>query len=184
MVKEGIVLSHKIYAKGIEVDRAKVEVIEKLLPPISVNSVRSFLGHAGFYHRFMKDFSKIANPLCKLLEMEDSFVFDEECMKSFKFLKEKLVAAPILVTLDWSKPFEIMTEKYRKKGFLQLLKSDGKTDKPSRTRRIFSETIKAIVKKWTLWIRLDGQVGGRLLSRQTITSYVTLRPNYDVFRIK
>ena len=56
MVKEGIVLGHRISEKGIEVDRAKVKVIERLSPPISVKGVRSFLGHVGFYWRFIKDF--------------------------------------------------------------------------------------------------------------------------------
>ena len=74
MVKEGIVLGHRISEKGIEVDRAKVEVIERLPPPISIKRVRSFLGHACFYWRFIKDFSKIAHPLCKLLEKEVCFV--------------------------------------------------------------------------------------------------------------
>ena len=67
MVKEGIILGHRISEKGIEVDRAKVEVIERLPPPISVKDLRSFLGYVGFYRRFIKDFSKIAHPLCKLL---------------------------------------------------------------------------------------------------------------------
>ena len=67
MVKEGIVLGLRISEKGIEVDRAKVEVIERLPPPISVKDLRSFLGYVGFYRRFIKDFSKIAHPLCKLL---------------------------------------------------------------------------------------------------------------------
>ena len=87
MVKEGIVLGHRISEKGIEVDRAKVEVIERLPPPISVKGVRSFLGHAGFYQRFIKDFSKIAHPLCKLLEKDCKFCFDESCLKAFSELK-------------------------------------------------------------------------------------------------
>ena len=68
MVKEGIVLRHKISAVGLEVDQAKISVINTLLPPSNVMGVRSFLGHASVYRRFMKDFSKIAKPLCRLLE--------------------------------------------------------------------------------------------------------------------
>ena len=67
MVKKGIVLGHCISKNGIEVKQSKVEVIEQLPPRISIKGVRSFLGHAGFYQRFIKDFSKIAHPLCKLL---------------------------------------------------------------------------------------------------------------------
>nr|XP_016505805.1 PREDICTED: uncharacterized protein LOC107823630 [Nicotiana tabacum] len=110
MVDGGIVLGHKISKQGIEVDRAKIEIISKLPPPISVKGVRSFLGHAGFYRRFIKDFSKIANPMCKLLEKYATFVFDEKCLKAFEELKEKLTTAPIIVTLDWSLPFELMCD--------------------------------------------------------------------------
>ena len=101
---------HHIVEKEIEVDRAKVEVIERLPPPISVKGVRSFLGHAGFYRRFIKDFSKIAHLLCKLLEKESKFYFDKFCLKAFGELKEKLVSAPIIISLDWSKPFEVMCD--------------------------------------------------------------------------
>ena len=73
MLKEGIVLGHRILEKGIEVDRAKVEVLDRLPPHISVKGVRIFLAHAGFYRRFIKDFSKIAHQLCKLLEKDILF---------------------------------------------------------------------------------------------------------------
>ncbi|GKE33531.1 hypothetical protein Tco_1452853 [Tanacetum coccineum] len=68
LVKEGIVLGHKISKSGIKVDRAKVDVIVKLPPPTMVKGIRSFLGHAGFYRRFIQDFSKIARPMTHLLE--------------------------------------------------------------------------------------------------------------------
>ncbi|CAA7035239.1 unnamed protein product [Microthlaspi erraticum] len=77
MVREGIVLGHKISEKGIEVDQAKIEVMSQLAPPKTVKDVRSFLGHAGFYRRFIKDFSKIARPLTRILCKETEFLFDE-----------------------------------------------------------------------------------------------------------
>ncbi|XP_075106936.1 uncharacterized protein LOC142179935 [Nicotiana tabacum] len=108
MVDEGIVLGHKISKKGIKVDRAKIEIISKLPPPTSVKGVQSFLGHAGFYRHFIKDFSKIANPMCKLLEKDAKFDFDEKCLKAFEELKARLATTPIIVTPDWSLPFELM----------------------------------------------------------------------------
>ena len=73
MVKEGIMLGNKISAARLEMDQAKISVISTLLPPSNVKGVRSFLGHAGFYRRFIKDFSKIARPLCRLLKKEAIF---------------------------------------------------------------------------------------------------------------
>ena len=110
MVQEGIVLGHKISAQGIEVDQAKIEVIQGLPPPNSVRGVRSFLGHAGFYRRFIKDFSKIAKPMCELLAKDTPFLFNEECLKAFAKLKEELVSAPIVATPDWALPFELMCD--------------------------------------------------------------------------
>ncbi|GJS49807.1 reverse transcriptase domain-containing protein [Tanacetum coccineum] len=110
MVKEGIVLGHKISKSGTEVDRAKVDVIAKLPHPTSVKGVRSFLGHAGFYHRFIQDFSKIARPMTHLLEKETPFIFSKECIKAFEILKKKLTEALILVALDWDLPFKIMCD--------------------------------------------------------------------------
>ncbi|GJR91079.1 reverse transcriptase domain-containing protein [Tanacetum coccineum] len=110
MVKEGIVLGHKISKDGLEVDRAKVDVIAKLPPPTTVKGVRSFLGHAGFYRRFIQDFSKIARPMTHLLEKDTPFVFSDECLASFKILKKRLTEAPILVSPDWDLPFELMCD--------------------------------------------------------------------------
>ena len=100
MVQEGIVLAHRISARGIEVDKAKIKAIEKLRPPSSVKGIRSFLGHAGFYRRFIKDFSRIAKPLSNLLIQGTPFDFDEECVQAFSILKDKLVSAPIVVEPD------------------------------------------------------------------------------------
>ncbi|GJV90639.1 reverse transcriptase domain-containing protein [Tanacetum coccineum] len=110
MVKEGIVLGYKISKSGIEVDRAKVDVIAKIPHPTSVKGVRSFLGHTGFYHRFIQDFSKIARPMTHLLEKETSLIFSKECIEAFNILKKKLTETPILVAPDWDLPFEIMCD--------------------------------------------------------------------------
>ncbi|KAK8556618.1 hypothetical protein V6N12_003015 [Hibiscus sabdariffa] len=110
MVTEGIVLGHKISHKGIEVDKAKIKVIEKLPPPTSVKGIRSFLGHAGFYKRFIKDFSKISKPLCTLLQQNQPFAFDQNCHDAFTVLKQSLISAPIVVPPDWSSSFELMCD--------------------------------------------------------------------------
>ncbi|GJU31797.1 reverse transcriptase domain-containing protein [Tanacetum coccineum] len=110
MCREGIVLGHKISKSGIEVDRAKVDVIAKLPHPTTVKGVRSFLGHAGFYRRFIQDFSKIARPMTHLLEKKTPFVFSKDCIDAFQTLKKKLTEAPILVVPDWNLPFELMCD--------------------------------------------------------------------------
>nr|GFA80980.1 reverse transcriptase domain-containing protein [Tanacetum cinerariifolium] len=97
MVKEGIVLGHKISKKGIEVDKAKIKVISKLPHPMTVKGIRSFLGHAGFYRRFIKDFSKISRPMTHLLEKNSPFIFSNACIQAFRTLKDKLTEAPILI---------------------------------------------------------------------------------------
>nr|GEY78827.1 DNA-directed DNA polymerase [Tanacetum cinerariifolium] len=94
----------------LEVDRAKVDVIAKLPHPMTVKGVRSFLGHAGFYRRFIQDFSKIARPMTHLLEKKTPFVFSKDCIYAFKTLKKKLTKALILVIPDWNLPFELMCD--------------------------------------------------------------------------
>ena len=108
MVIEGIVLGHKIFVVGLEVDQAKIAVIKILMSPTTVKGVRSFLGHAGFYRRFIKDFSKISRSLCRLLKKDAKFDFDESCRSAFEEIKSRLVSTPIMLTPDWNKEFEIM----------------------------------------------------------------------------
>ncbi|GJZ45994.1 putative nucleotidyltransferase, ribonuclease H [Tanacetum coccineum] len=110
MVKEGIVLGHKVSSAGLEVDKAKIDVISKLPPPTNIKGIRSFLGHASFYRYFIKDFSKIARPLTKLLEKDTPFEFDDECQKDFESLKEKLTCAPVIVSPNWNLPFELICD--------------------------------------------------------------------------
>ena len=110
MVTEGIVLGHMIFAAGLEVDQAKVSIIGNLIPPTTVNGIISFLGHAGFYRRFIRDFSKIARPLCRLLKKDTKFNFDESCHNSFEEMKSKLSEAPIMAKPDWNRQFEIICD--------------------------------------------------------------------------
>nr|GEW84664.1 reverse transcriptase domain-containing protein [Tanacetum cinerariifolium] len=110
MVKEGIVVGHKISKNGLEFDRAKVDVIAKLPHPMTIKGVRSFLGHAGFYRQFIQDFSKIARPMTHLLEKETSFVFSKDFIDAFETIKKKLTEASILVVPDCNLPFELMCD--------------------------------------------------------------------------
>ena len=110
MVTEGIILGHMISAKGLEVDQAKISIIRNLIPPTTVKGIRSFLGHAGFYRRFIRDFSKIARPLCRLLEKDTKFYFDESCHNAFEEIKSIFVEAPIMAKPYWNREFEIMCD--------------------------------------------------------------------------
>ncbi|WJZ95129.1 hypothetical protein VitviT2T_013920 [Vitis vinifera] len=110
MVRQGIVLGHIISEEGIEVDKAKVELIAKLPSPTTVKGVRQFLGHAKFYKRFIQDFSKLSRPLCEFLAKDAKFVWDERCQKSFDQLKQFLTIAPILRAPNWQLPFEVMCD--------------------------------------------------------------------------
>ena len=98
MVNEGIVLGHKVSERGIEVDKAKVDAIEKMPCPKDIKGIR----------RFIKDFSKISRPLTNLLQKDIPFVFDDDCVEAFEILKKALISAPIVQPPDWNLPFEIM----------------------------------------------------------------------------
>ena len=108
MVIEGIFLGHKIYTTGLEVDQTKISLIKTLMTPTTMKGIRSFLRQARFYKRFIKDFSKIARPLHRLLEKNARFEFDEACQSAFEEIEAQLIIAPIMITPYWSKEFEIM----------------------------------------------------------------------------
>ena len=110
MVREGIVLGHLVSSKGLEVDKAKVEVIQDLALPTSIRELRSFIGHVGFYRRFIQDFAKVSKPLTSLLCKEKDFIIEEEGKHAFMQLKQALVEAPILQSPNWDLPFEIMCD--------------------------------------------------------------------------
>jgi len=110
MMNEGIVLGHDISFQGIQVDPSKVQVIQTLPIPKTQTDVRSFLGHAGYYRRFIKNFSKIASPLFELLMKNAEFKWTDTCQKAFEELKQQLSIAPILRGPDWALPFHISSD--------------------------------------------------------------------------
>ncbi|CAM8959440.1 unnamed protein product [Rhodiola kirilowii] len=110
MVTHGVVLGHIVSKEGVEVDKAKINVIMTLPYPSTVRDIKSFLGHAGFYRRFIKDFSKKALPLSTLLQKDVPFEFTEACKEAFDELKRALTSTPIIRAPDWSKGFEIMCD--------------------------------------------------------------------------
>ncbi|CAM8993679.1 unnamed protein product [Rhodiola kirilowii] len=110
MVTHGVVLGHIVSHKGIEVDKAKIDVIKTLPYPATVRDIKSFLGHAGFYRRFIQDFSKKALPLSSLLQKDVPFEFTTACREAFNKLKQALTSTPIICAPDWAQPFEIMCD--------------------------------------------------------------------------
>ncbi|GKE88603.1 reverse transcriptase domain-containing protein, partial [Tanacetum coccineum] len=110
MVREGIILGYKVLGAGIEVDRAKIDSIAKLSQPTNIKAIRSFLGHAGFYQRFIKDFSQVTRPLTQLLVKDAPFIFSDECVHAFEKHKQELTQSLVMIKPDWSLPFEIMCD--------------------------------------------------------------------------
>ncbi|CAN6546992.1 unnamed protein product [Malus baccata var. baccata] len=103
-------VGHIVFENGIEVDKSEVELVSSLPLPTTVREVCSCLGHAGFYRRFMKDFSMISRPLCRLLQKDVTFDMNEECVVAFNKLKELLSTAPVIMPPDWGLPFELMCD--------------------------------------------------------------------------
>ena len=110
MVREGVVLRHLVSGKGLEVDKAKIQVIQNLPLPTTLRDLHSFFGHVGFYRRFIQDFAKVSKPLTTLLFKDKEFVIDKEGEHAFNLLKLALIEAPILQSPNWDLPFEIMCD--------------------------------------------------------------------------
>ncbi|CAL8135414.1 unnamed protein product [Prunus armeniaca] len=110
MVTSGIVLGHIVSHKGIKVDKSKIDLIANLPIPKTVKDIRSFLGHAGFYRRFIQNFSAIARPLNNLLEKDAKFDWNYACQEAFEKLIKMLTSTPVMQPPDWSMPFEIMCD--------------------------------------------------------------------------
>ena len=110
MVTQGIILGYVISSRGIEVDKSKIDLVHSLPTPTIVREICSFLCHAGFYRRFIKDCSKIALSLYKLLQKDAPFEFDETCERAFVKLKELLTTKLVIQPPNWDLPFELMCD--------------------------------------------------------------------------
>ena len=107
MMSEGVVLGHFISADGIQEDPSKIRVIKNIPTLGTQKEVRIFLGHVGYYIRFIENFSKLASPLFSLLMKDVQFTWSEACQKAFVKLRENLSTAPILRGPNWTLPFHI-----------------------------------------------------------------------------
>jgi len=110
MVEHGVVRRHVVSPKGLKVDKAKVDIIQSLPYPKYVKDVRSFLGHVGFYRRFIKDFCQIAYLLCALLTKDILFDFNEGFRRAFDQLKLKLITTHIVQFPNWALPFKMVCD--------------------------------------------------------------------------
>ena len=98
-------------SKVVRTDHVALKyLIEKMSYPKDIKGIRSFIGHAGFYRSFIKDFFEISRPLTNLLQNDVPFVFDEDCVEAFEILKKALVSAPIVQPPVWNLPFQIMRD--------------------------------------------------------------------------
>ena len=112
-LKEVGFLGHVISGEGIAVDPTKVQSVTEWLAPTSVGEIRSFLGLAGYYRRFIENFSKIAKPMTTVLRKDTKFHWTEECIASFQELKKRLTTALVLILPDIRKDFQVYCDASR-----------------------------------------------------------------------
>jgi len=103
-------LGHHINGNGVMVDPAKIKAVTEWRSPANVNEIRSFLGLAGYYRRFVQDFSRVAHPMTQLLKRESKFVWTPECENAFQTLKTRLTIAPVLTLSQDDLPFDVYTD--------------------------------------------------------------------------
>ena len=108
MVRRGVVLGHLVSGKDLEVEKAKIEVIQNLPLPATLGDLWSFLGHVGFYRKFIREFAKISKPLTTVLCKDKDFFIDKKGERAFEMLKLALIEASILQSPNWDLPLEIM----------------------------------------------------------------------------
>nr|ABA94359.1 retrotransposon protein, putative, Ty3-gypsy subclass [Oryza sativa Japonica Group] len=118
-------LGHVISAGGVAVDPSNVESVTNWKQPKTVLEIRSFLGLAGYYRRFIENFSKIAKPMTRLLQKDVKYKWSEECEQSFQELKNRLISAPILILPEPKKGFQVYCDA-SKLGLGCVLMQDGK----------------------------------------------------------
>ncbi len=118
-------LGHIVSAEGVAVDPSKVSAVTEWESPKNAGEIRSFLGLAGYYRRFIENFSKIAKPMTELLKKEKKFIWTDECEASFQELKQRLVSAPILCLPDINKDFQVYCDASRQR-LGGVLMQDGK----------------------------------------------------------
>lgn len=109
-IEEGILLGHKVSARGIEVDLEKVAIWVAVSFPTNVKEVRGFLGCVGYYRRFIKDFAKVAMPLTTMLKKGSEFDPTPSRQSAFDELKKRLLEAPVLITPNWTKDFHVYVD--------------------------------------------------------------------------
>jgi len=126
MMTEGTMLGHIISQQGLRVDSNKIDIIQRVPPPKKVRDVLSFLSLAGYYRRFIKDFSKLASPLFGILRNDAEFIWTDNCQEALDNLKGKLITTLTLRGPNWALPFHIHTDASNKEIGVALGKVEGK----------------------------------------------------------